>query len=352
MCSDLRLTAYAPGMELKLVIDEAKETLHRSLKVTITRAISTTMATVLEVTYTDDSSTTTKKAVFKLFDRRFGSSLRKARSLSESHDRQYLPATSEAEEAFRSYVQSGQASKLWDEIDADQQQMETFPLLPEQYYEPKEEGLARYEGALQHLCLFFFRSEIAVYNKLAHMQGDCIPRMLAHVHLPSTPLSDKEDKVEDKHEDSPFLRVNGVLLEYVSGMSLSELEDCPRLPGRSQWSRILQEVANTAESINLAGVVMRDCRPGNVLLRPNTWQPVFLDFAQAFVGDFDDEEAEFGLSISQFNNPMALLWSLVCSIKEKSRVVIDLTYPDYDHLVEDYSEPEMPAGVSYSHTYL
>lgn len=80
------------------------------------------------------------------------------------------------------------------------------------------------------------------------------------------------------------------------------------------------------ERINLAGVVTRDCRPGNVLPRLNTWQPVFLDFAQAFIGDFDNEEAEFGLSVFQFNNPFDLLWSLVCSIKEKSgvQVVIDL----------------------------
>lgn len=99
------------------------------------------------------------------------------------------------------------------------------------------------------------------------------------------------------------------------------------------------------ERINLAGVAMRDCRPGSVLLRPNTWQPVFLDFAQAFVGDFDDAEEDFGLSVFQFNNPRDLLWSLVCAIKEKAGVVIDLSYPDYSSLVEDYSEPEMPVGV-------
>lgn len=279
MCSDSGLPAYVPGTELALVVDKANETFSGNLKVTITREISTTMATVLEVTYTDDSSTATKKAVLKLFDRRFGSSLRRVRALSESRQEQYLLATSEAEKAFRSYVRSDKASELWDEIDADQRQMETVPLLPEQYYEPTQDGLARYEGALQHMCVFFFRSEIAVYDKLAHMQGDYIPRMLAHVHL----LAVESSEIEDKIEDSPFLRINGVLLEYVSGIPLSDLENCPPIPDRREWSKILQEVANTAERINLAGVVMRDCRPGNVLLRTNTWQPVFLDFAQAFV---------------------------------------------------------------------
>lgn len=341
MCSDSGLPAYVPGTELALVVDEANENFPANLRVTITRVMSTTMATVLEVTCTNDSGTATTKAVLKLFDRRFGSSLRRVRALSKFRERQNLPPTSEAEEAFRSYVRNGKASKLWDEIDADQQQMVTLPLLPEQYYEPTEDGLARYEGALQHMCLFFFSSEIAVYNKLAHMQGDCIPRLLAHIYLSSAPLSD----TEDKNENSLFLRVNGVLLEYVSGMALSELENCPPLPDRGKWSSILQDVANTVERINLAGVVMRDCRPGNVLLRPNTWQPVFLDFAQAFVGDFDDEEADFGLSVFQFDNPRDLLWSLVCAIKEKSGVVINLSYPDYSSLVEDYSEPEMPLGV-------
>lgn len=344
MCSDSELPAYATGTELSLVVDKANKTFPGNLKATITRVISTTMATVLEVTYIDDLGTATEKAVLKLFDRRFGSLLRRVRALSESRQRQYLPTTSGAEKAFRNYVRSGKASKLWDEIDADQQQMVTVPLLPEQYYEPTEEGLARYEGALQHMCLFFFSSEIAVYGKLAHMQGDCIPRMLAHVHLSSALSLDMVDKVEEKDEDSPFLRVNGVLLEYVSGMPLSELEDCPPLPDRGVWGSILQEVANTVERINLARVVMRNCRPGNVLLRPKTWQPVFLDFAQAFVGGFGDEEADFGLSVFQFNNPRDLLWSLVCSIKEKSDVVIDLSYPDYAPLVEDNSEPEMSVG--------
>lgn len=50
---------------------------------------------------------------------------------------------------------------------------------------------------------------------------------------------------------------------------------------------MLQEVANTTERINLGGVVMRDCRLGNVPLRSTTSQPVYLDFAQAFVGDFE-----------------------------------------------------------------
>lgn len=341
MCSDSGLPAYFPGTELALVVDKANETFSGNPKFTIIREISTTMATVLEVTYTDDSSTATKKAVLKLFDRRFGSSLRRVRALSESRQEQYLPATSEAEKAFRSYVRSGKASKLWDEIDADQQQMETVPLLPEQYYEPTQDGLARYEGALQHMCLFFFRSETAVYDKLAHMQGDCIPRILAHVHLPAPESSEIEDKIED----SPFLRLNGVLFEYVSGVPLSELDNCPPIPDWREWSKILQEVANMTERINLAGVVMRDCRPGNVLLRPNAWQPVFLDFAQAFIGDFDDEEVGFGLSVFQFNNPFGLLWSLVCSIRKKSGVVIDLSYPDYGPLVEDYPEPEMPVGI-------
>lgn len=62
-----------------------------------------------------------------------------------------------------------------------------------------------------------------MYDKLAHMQGHCIPRMVAHVHLPAPESSEIEDKIEN----SPFLRLNGVLLEYVSGVPLSELEKCP-----------------------------------------------------------------------------------------------------------------------------
>lgn len=84
MCSDSGLPAYVPGTELALVVDKANKTFSGNLKITITREISTTMVTVLEVIYTDDLSTATKKAMLKLFDRRFGSSLRRVRALSES----------------------------------------------------------------------------------------------------------------------------------------------------------------------------------------------------------------------------------------------------------------------------
>lgn len=90
MCSDSGLPAYVPGTELALVVDEANETFPGNLIVTITRVISTTMATVLEVTCTNDSGTATTKAVLKLFDRRFGSSLRRVRALSKSRERQHL----------------------------------------------------------------------------------------------------------------------------------------------------------------------------------------------------------------------------------------------------------------------
>lgn len=44
-------------------------------------------------------------------------------------------------------------------------------------------------------------------------------------------------------------------------------------------------------------MVMRNYRPGNVLLRPNTWQLIFLNFTQAFIRDFNDKKAEFDLFV-------------------------------------------------------
>ena len=560
------------------MVDEANEPFPRELHITIAREITTTMSPVLEVTYTDDSGAATKRAVLKLFDRRLGSSLRKVDTMKDPPEREYLPATPETEKAYRSYVQSGKASELWDEIKADMEELVTLGY-PEQYYEPTEEGLVRYEGALQHTIQYYFRDEIAAYDKLAHMQGDCIPRMLAHVHLPLTPssetddtvendienedenwvknngenkvdskvenvaeiqfermkeqadgkdneefdiiltkideaeswspplpspisstpstsssrvpslsysisaieeeiedtaeekpkdtvnrkfvhnamdnVSDKfdgsisstmdetdssyssslaasssagsttssrassssfnfsdietdstspsnssassrvasltskratsptfdvndiesktensttpsrscsssssvdseivsqvedkneceaevkinhniEDTAEEKDDDSPFLRVNGVLLEYVSGTPLSDFEDCCPPIETQKWSSILQDVVNTAEKINRAGVLMKDCRSGNVLLRTETWQPVFVDFAHSSVGDFDDEEAEFGASVCYRGNPVCVVRSLVSLGHSRGGVKFNLTYPDYHDLV-------------------
>ncbi|KAH8760410.1 hypothetical protein F5883DRAFT_425956 [Diaporthe sp. PMI_573] len=323
------LPNYAPGTELMLVVDEANEPFPRELHITIAREITTTMSPVLEVTYTDDSGAATKRAVLKLFDRRLGSSLRKVDTMKDPPEREYLPATPETEKAYRSYVQSGKASELWDEIKADMEELVTLGY-PEQYYEPTEEGLVRYEGALQHTIQYYFRDEIAAYDKLAHMQGDCIPRMLAHVHLPLTPSSETDDTKDD---DSPFLRVNGVLLEYVSGTPLSDFEDCCPPIETQKWSSILQDVVNTAEKINRAGVLMKDCRSGNVLLRTETWQPVFVDFAHSSVGDFDDEEAEFGASVCYRGNPVCVVRSLVSLGHSRGGVKFNLTYPDYHDLV-------------------
>lgn len=63
------------------------------------------------------------------------------------------------------------------------------------------------------MCLFFSRSEIAVHNKIAQMQEDRIPRMLVHVYL----LLAESSKTRKMNEDSPFLTVNGVLLEIRVG---------------------------------------------------------------------------------------------------------------------------------------
>lgn len=504
-CNSALIPIYAPGTELTIVVDKAYGSLPKNVQVTIVEEITTTMSPVLEVTYTDDPGTAPKRAVLKLFDRRLGSELRKVDTMTYPPEMEHLPTTHEVEKAYRNFVRSGKASKLWEQIDADVDQMITMGF-PDDYYEPTEEGLMRYEGALQQTVQRYFRNEIAAYEKLAHMQGDCIPRMLAHVHLPLSPFPEMDDSVEndvedivenetkdqvehnseeimeerieqeandefngfnsntifevnssspssssssssagspassnatspassrtpsstynvndieskmenkvednvednitgkaeaeditedkievnfeenngedsfdiklediidskpndemeskmqnsadEKIEDSPFLRVDGVLLEHVSGTPLPDFERYRYLHA-PKFKKLLQDAANTAAKINRAGLLMRDCRPGNVLVRPDTWQPVFVDFAQSFVGNFDDEEVELGLSISQDNNPRGLVWDLAHPKDAKGNrgEVIDLDYPDlsdlrhptlFDLRREDDSDSEEP----------
>lgn len=493
-CDSALIPNYAPGTELTLTVDKAYGSFPKNIQVTIVEEITTTMSPVLEVTYTDDPGTAPKRAVLKLFDRRLGFMLRGVDTMKYPPERKYLPTTHEAEMAYRNFVRSGKASKLWEDIDADVDQMITMGR-PEQYYESTEEGLMRYEGALQRRVQSYFRNEIAAYDKLAHMQGDCIPRMLAHVHLPLAPYPEMDDSVEndvkdiienkvknqiedspeeimeeqieqetndefkdfdsntmfevnsrspssssssssagsptssnatspassrtpsstynvndieskmenkvenntedkievnteeentdtvmgrvenngkdnfdikledmtesklnpqienmmqntleEKIEDSPFLRVDGVLLEYVSGTPFPDFERYRHLHAR-KFKKLLQDAANTAAKINRAGLLMWDCRPGNVLVRPNTWQPVFVDFAQSKVGDFDDEELHLGLSIYHENNPLELVWYLAHPKDANGNrgEVIDLDYPNLSDLrPEDDSDSEEP----------
>lgn len=429
------LPTYDPGTELTLLVDKANEPFPQELRVTIIREITATMSPVFEVRYTDDSpGKTAKRAVLKLYDRRVGSCLRMVSTRREppAPRREYLPATQEIETAYRGYVRSGKVPALWDEIETDMEQLITLGY-PEEYWEPTEEGAMRYEGALQQMVQSEFRHETEAYDKLAHMQGDCIPRMLAHVRLQSTTSSatcpqieskiDNEDKntvtniaqdiaektkqrvevdephlttivsasssrvplsnisvnarmekhveeeienniqkeaknkivqniqdiVEEKDEDNPCLRVSGVLLEYVSGTPLSDFEDCCPPIDTQKWIGILQDVVNTAEKINRSGVLMHDCRTGNVLLRTEDWQPVFVDFADSYAGDLDDEDDDFGESLCSFNNPFGIVCSLVSSWDGKNGRKFHLTYPDFKDLIrDDDSDSDGDSGASVS----
>lgn len=87
---------------------------------TITRSLSSIRATVVEVTYKSIPTSSLMIVVLKLYDRRFGTTLRKVRQLSMVRERQYLPHTSPEEHSHQSYVRcGGKAAKLWEEIEAD-----------------------------------------------------------------------------------------------------------------------------------------------------------------------------------------------------------------------------------------
>lgn len=89
------------------------------------------MATIVEITYTPTSTSPPMIAVLKLYDRRFGTSLRRVRQLSKIRERQYLPHTSSAEHSYQSYIRCGdKVAKLWEEIDTDNDQFETMPKAP------------------------------------------------------------------------------------------------------------------------------------------------------------------------------------------------------------------------------
>lgn len=152
--------------------------------------------------------------------------------------------------------------------------------------------------------------------------------MLAHLHLSPTPSSDLGEEDEVK-----FLRVNGIMLESITGFPLSQIGIHPLSPSPEQWESILQRAIDNVEKINRSGVVMSDCRPGNVLVETSSWKPFMYDFAQASVGDLEDIE-DFGLSVYQNDNPRGLMWVLAARIEKEKGLKMSLRYPDYTPLIQ------------------
>lgn len=298
------------------------------LTATVTKVYSMTMSPVVEIVFTTTSGAT-KKAALKAFDRRFGQSFRRVHGIPDYGPdiKRYLSHTNAVENIWRMYVRDGKAKTLFEEIRAINERDDIIPPCPEEYLEGmKPEYMARYEGALQYQALQFFDNETEAYEKLCDLQGEGIPKLLAHVRICVGPHSDLELEETDY---ANFFGINGIIMDQIDGFRLTDLTSSP-LPV-DKWEATLQRTIDIATQVNMKGVTLGDCRSGNVLVEALSGKPFIHDFAQSNVWDTNDED--FRYSVVQRNNPKRVVTSLEYRLKKEKGIELKLVYPVLYELV-------------------
>lgn len=118
-------------------------------------------------------------------------------------------------------------------------------------------------------------------------------------------------------ESEKFFRINGIIMEQIEGFSLNELLSSP-LP-TERWEDVLQMTVDGVREVNTRGVVVGDCRPGNVMVQLNTGTPIIHDFAQATTWD-SKEIAEFIEVARRNNNPKYIVSWLASHVKREKGI--------------------------------
>ena len=72
-----------------------------------------------------------------------------------------------------------------------------------------------------------------------------------------------------------------VVMEYIEGETLDKV--MPKVSPDIKY-RIFHDIAVIIQSFHEAGVVHRDIKPQNIMIRPN-WKPVVIDFGMACIND-------------------------------------------------------------------
>ena len=189
--------------------------------------------------------------ILKLYDWRYATELRT--------DHKVDPWDQSHEDVYRSFVENGDAAKFImalndDDDDDDDRLWDT----------------ARNEAYLFDFCRNQHRSEVNAYTHLTDLQGKSVPRFYASVDMNAFPTTTKD----------PLFSVSGILVEFIDGHSLSELQ--LNEPDESRWQSICDEAVRTINLIGDYGVLNEDVKPHNMLVRKKTTSTT----PQVFVIDF------------------------------------------------------------------
>ncbi|KAF5988717.1 hypothetical protein FBULB1_1325 [Fusarium bulbicola] len=241
------------------------------------------------------------RATLKLYDRRFGSLLRRSKK------GKHLPCRVQDEAAFCSFVDCGDMGPFINEIEEDRRTKMLTNSAADWRLEPGVH--AKFEAALWWEARSHFETKVEAYKRLKDLQGVFAPRMYASVRFSPSSAS-------------------GDTTEYYS----------------QEWTLIVQRAVQGAYEINQRDILLKDSCPRNVVVGADSHQPFIIDLAQCYFKDqlFKDwehfgfgegqedwtPEAQWCESVRCRDNPGSIALSMQSKLKRVKGISIDVKYPE------------------------
>ena len=209
--------------------------------------------------------------VLKLFDRRFATQLR------QDHRAEHWSSEIEAE--YRSFVHNGGVRALFEFCAEKEVDDEWTPSTQ------KEWTRVQLEAYLQFCCRKSYLTETEVYRRNIDLQGLAIPRLMSRVLIRSPSSSGPT---------SEYLDCPGILLEYIQGFHLTDLE---KFAPKATWQQICDEAIRIINQIGNRGIRNEDVKTRSFVVReiphPPQFQVFMLDFASCVIRKPDQDDQDW-----------------------------------------------------------
>lgn len=208
--------------------------------------------------------------VLKLYDRRFATQLRR--------DEEVPPWTTQVESRYREYVRQGYASQFFN-FCADEYKKDAFWAS----FRDDDWSMEKTEAFCQYYCYRSYSIEREAYKTLEDIQGKHVPKLYAEPYLQFESM--KGSDIQDHRQICP-----GLLLQYISGFSLSDLEhNAPR----KYWQQICDQAISVVHQVGDLGVCNEDVHTRSIIVRPDgkkeNFETFMVDFGKcSFLKDAKD----------------------------------------------------------------
>ncbi|KAL2126784.1 hypothetical protein VTI74DRAFT_232 [Chaetomium olivicolor] len=339
---------YQAGTQIDFQVIQSHSPGHLSpsqwVTATIRKVLSMTMSPVLDVTIPTRHGPS-DHCVLKLYDRRFGTSLR------SGYADELVPYTQANDEAFRTFVRRGIMPAFLGQLNEANESEDLLPPVPRQFLDNSPEGRAKYEAALWRECNEHFRCETEAYMRLSDLQGKSLPRMLAHIRLVAVGGKPISTPADIPSKAASYFEVKGILLERIDGYNLEDITTSPVAPPASdlkRWRQIIQSAVDLVHEVNRRGVILEDCAPRNVVVDKKSQTPRIVDLAQCRFkqelvkawrrwkwDEYDDwdPDVEYWKRVDEEDNTGAIGAVMVHLVERETGVKLEIKYPDCSSII-------------------